>query len=446
MNRINKISNDLFNKIRGRFPNVTIGDKDGNITNNPHDARFFDFNYEHNGNELGAITIKLEDNKIIIIFSKDFVSDKDEISKSQWFDFLKGLRVFSRKRRLRFDVRDITKTNLNKRDYKFLAKHTGEDQMNESAMYGTSRVSYQNINNARLVIKHSQPINTEKTSNRSHSVNALFIESNEGERFKYPFNHLNGARAMARHVSEGGTPFDQFGQHIVDLSEELSKLRKFKSYMNRSGVMAESLSQYTDVIKERMNYVKKEIMMLQKESYYTEAKNNFKEEEYNDVPDEIRENWIDQLTIKQFNEELADIFPYIYRLISEKTSVKELGPDDFNLSEESTEDEKTTSKKVGNTTDDNEDDEKDLDESVKPHTPLSEFIMSFYDSTTGKFPKGETAVLTMVEKSYGDRFVTPAKTFIERVNTKFEEFHNQSSTMIADDTDLLRIKDLAGLQ
>ena len=28
-----------------------------------------------------------------------------------------------------------------------------------------------------------------------------------------------------------------------------------------------------------------------------------------DVPSDVAENWIDELTIKQFNEELQDIFP-----------------------------------------------------------------------------------------------------------------------------------------
>ena len=38
------------------------------------------------------------------------------------------------------------------------------------------------------------------------------------------YKHLTGARAMARHVAEGGKPFDDFGTHIIGLSEELSKL------------------------------------------------------------------------------------------------------------------------------------------------------------------------------------------------------------------------------
>jgi len=55
-------------------------------------------------------------------------------------------------------------------------------------------------------------------------------------------------------------------------------------------------------------------------------------------------------------------------------------------------------------------------------TKLSEFILSFYDRATGAFPKGETAVLTMVEKDYGEEFIEPAKAFIESVNQTFEQY------------------------
>ena len=43
MKNLDVISEELFNKIRGRFQNVTIGDAEGQITNEPSQARFFDF-------------------------------------------------------------------------------------------------------------------------------------------------------------------------------------------------------------------------------------------------------------------------------------------------------------------------------------------------------------------------------------------------------------------
>ncbi len=32
---------------------------------------------------------------------------------------------------------------------------------------------------------------------------------------------------------------------------------------------------------------------------------------------------------KHYNEELQDVFPYIYKLVSERTAIEELGPDSF---------------------------------------------------------------------------------------------------------------------
>ena len=47
------------------------------------------------------------------------------------------------------------------------------------------------------------------------------------------------------------------------------------------------------------------------------------------MPSDVAENWIDQLTVRQFNEELKDVFPYIYKLVREATKATELGPDDL---------------------------------------------------------------------------------------------------------------------
>jgi hypothetical protein len=55
-------------------------------------------------------------------------------------------------------------------------------------------------------------------------------------------------------------------------------------------------------------------------------------------------------------------------------------------------------------------------------TPLGEFILSYYDRATGQFPKGETAVLTSVEKDYGDQYVKPASQFIERLGQAYEKY------------------------
>jgi hypothetical protein len=487
MRNLNIIAEELFNKIRGRFPSVTIGNAEGKVTNIPKEARYYDFDFKEGDRNLGKVSVSIDEENIAVMYSNDFVTQEDTLTKNSWYDFLKEIRVFAKKRMLSFDTRDINKSNLDKRDYQFLAANRNDITM-ESMMYGTSKTSYQNIGGARLAIKHSSPVNPER---RTHHVSSIYIESAEGERFKYPYKHLNGARAMARHVAEGGTPYDEFGKHVTGLSEELAKLKKFKSYMGRSAVMAESLKDYVDVVKERANYIKKEITNLQKSNHYKQAFESFEAPILEDVPVDVAENWIDQLTIKQFNEELKDVFPYIYKLVSEATKAKELGVDDL-ISEEQPADSYMV--KPGDTiygiakrfAESNYDGDieagvkdimelnnitdpeglqpgqkldigyfmggmksgatrglpsggfKSYDEEIdaafeqsmgqfkdmevapeKPQLPVTEFIMSMYDRETGNFPKGETAVLTAVEKDYGDEFIEPSKNFIERMTTLF---------------------------
>lgn len=531
MIKLDNIAEQLFNKIRGRFPKVTIGDSEGNITNEPPLARYFDFDYTiGEDTSLGNVSISLDEEEgLVIMFSKDFVEGSYGSTKDDWYNFLKEMRQFAKKRLMKFEVRDINRSNLTRRDYQYLATNRpGDKPMSESKMYGTNKTSFQKIGKAKLSIKHTQPINTENTNSRTGKIGSIFIESPDGEKFKYPFKHLSGARALARHVAEGGHAYDDFGKYISSLSEEMSKLRKFGTYMNRSAVMAETLDEYTGIVKERVNTIKKEIQNLQKESYYKTAVENFSPRVVEDVPTDIQAAWVDQLTIKQFNEELKDVFPYIYNLVGENT-VKEINledlikesaneaytirkgdtvysiskqfnvpvediievnglddratiypgqrlilpgvnnPDSFNIGAGGTSEIAPNGQATGSTrgvnparavetaieslmgqfaeakecddcgcspcecdqTDEgnafskalakaraNNDDEMEVD---GKKIPVTEFILSYFDRHTGQFPKGETAVLTMVEKEYGEQYIRPAQAFIEQVNNKVAE-------------------------
>ena len=324
------IAKDLFNKIRGQFPSVQLGDSQGTITKKPEEARFFDFDFNHGGNTLGKVSISIsEEDGLVVLHNKDFTEGTEEAVKNAWYSFLKEMGQFAKARVLGFDTRDITKSNLEKRDYEFLGKEKEVEQVSESNLYGTTKTSFQSVGEARLVIKHSAPVDQTVAGGRSHKIESIFIESSAGERFKYPIKHLNGARAMARHVSEGGNPFDSFGKHIIGLSEELSKLRSFKTYINRSNVMAEGLKEYQSIVDERIETIKTECQKLQRATAYKETFENFQESTLEEVPEDIKKNWIDELTIKTFKEELQDVFPYIYKLVTEKTAVQSLDPESF---------------------------------------------------------------------------------------------------------------------
>lgn len=318
MKNLDKISEALFNKVRSRFSDVKLGDESGAVTAEPTQARFFDVNFKSGVLELGRVNIKVDENSLTVIFNNNIVEGHGEDVKEEWFNFLKDMRQFARTNLLNFDTRDITKSNLEKRDYQNLAKETGEPQMSESKLYGTSKTSYQNMGEAQIIVKHSQPVNYNVPAGRTQHIEAIYIESANGERFRYPHRHLNGARAMARHIANGGTAYDTVGSYISGLSEELGKLRQFKNYTQRSGVMAEALGDITERVLSRIDSVKEEIQNLQKQAYYEQFVGEFQPSESQEVPEDLMNTWVDALTIKTFNEELKSVFPYIYKLVSEK--------------------------------------------------------------------------------------------------------------------------------
>ena len=326
---LNDTSKELFAKIRGRFPSVSIGNQAAEVTNDPNAARFFDFDFKAGDKVLGKVSISIsEQDGLVVIHSADLSQTEDLVARENWFSFLKELRQFAKSRMMTFDTRDITKSNLEKRDYNFLSAMTKSKEVTEAALTGTNKTSFQNIGDSKLIIKHSAAVDADMAAGRTHRIHSIYIESSEGERFKYPFKHINGARAMARHVSESGKPYDDFGKHIVGLSEELYKLKKFKNYVNRSSVMAETLKEYSSVINDRIEEIKETIQGLQKESFYRLTKENFKTNETLTVPEDVKENWIDELTIKTFNDELQEVFPYIYKLVTQKP-IKEITAEDF---------------------------------------------------------------------------------------------------------------------
>ena len=179
---LNIIAKDLFNKIRGRFSQVTLGDSAGKSTTKSEDARFFDFDFKDGENTLGKVSISIsEEDGLVILHSKDFVEQSEEPQKRSWFNFLKELRDFAKARVLGFDTRDITKSNLEKRDYDFLGQGKEVETVSESNLYGTTKTSFQTVGEARLVIKHTAPVNPTVAGGRTHRIESLFIENKAGE-------------------------------------------------------------------------------------------------------------------------------------------------------------------------------------------------------------------------------------------------------------------------
>jgi len=334
---LDKIALDLYGKIQTRFPNIQMGDENATVLSRRADipkARFFEFEYEEGGEPLGTIAITLDaDDGIVLQVSGDLVNDNDNTTHHGAYKFIRSFRQFAKDRLLNFDVQNIGKSNMQKRDYEFQAKPKEQpmEPMMENKMYGNNKMSYQDLGeNARLVVKHNAPVNLDLAAGRTMHIESIYIENAHGERFKYPFKHLNGARALAEHIKAGGTPYDGIGKHICSLSEELASLRKFKGYVGRQEQLSEAMDDITSVVLERIDSIKKEIHSLQRPAYYQSFAESFEEREQKAIPEAIMNDWIDRLTIRTFNEELTAVFPYIYNLVDESmVPVKEVSADDI---------------------------------------------------------------------------------------------------------------------
>ena len=333
---LDKIAQELYGKIQTRFNNVEIGDENAAVLSKKEDipnARFFEFEYEENGESLGTIAITLdEDDGIVVQVSGDLVNDDSNVSGHGAFKFIRSFRQFAKDRLLNFDIQNIGKSNLDKRDYQFQAKRKEipMEPMMESKMYGTARMSYQDLGEARLVVKHTQPINTELAAGRTMHIEGIYIENAVGERFRYPFKHLNGARALAEHIKAGGNPYDAIGKHICSLSEELASLRKFKGYVSRQEQLSEAMANVTGRVIERIEEIKKTVQHLQRPAFYETFAESFEAQEEQMIPEEVQNDLIDRLTIRTFNEELKSVFPYIARFVKEsELPVLELGADEL---------------------------------------------------------------------------------------------------------------------
>jgi len=318
MKDLTTISTDIFNKVRSRFSKIKLGNQNGEVIadGNPAAARFFELNYTVEGNDLGPVTIKVDNKKLTIIYNESMTDGDNSKYKQEWYSFLKEMRMFAMSNMLEFDTRDITKSNLDQRDFKYLANENGDTNMSESKLFGTSKTSYQDMGEARIIVKHSQPVNYNIPGGRTMHIDSIYIESSSGERFRYPHKHLNGARAMAMHIAHGGNSYDQIGTHISSLSEELSKLRQFKNYTQRNG-LSEALNDVAEKVLTRIDTIKEQISKLQRSSYYETFKEQFQPAQDMPIPEETINNWVDALTIRTFNEELKNVFPFIYRLVDQ---------------------------------------------------------------------------------------------------------------------------------
>ena len=330
-----KTSSDLFNKIRSKFGNITIGDSEGNATADPSRAVFFDFEFTEDQDKFGRISVSLADGESMKVFyNRDLVEKIDEDDKNDWYGFIKELKDFAVEHQLKFDVRDITKSSLTKQDYQNLAdtnKTVNTDEMSEElnritklagvevkeGLTGTRKSSYENLDKTRLIVRHTGPVDETVPGARSRHINSLYIENDDGERFKYPVIHLAGARAMTRHVANGGRPHDDFGQHIIQTSEDIAKLASFSRYASNKDQLNDNAGDIIEQTKLSLENLRMYVKNISKQGHYETAIKDYKKSEAVEMDDETANSYREKFTMKNFDDRVEQALPIIHKVMTE---------------------------------------------------------------------------------------------------------------------------------
>ena len=332
MQAIQIISQDLFDKVRSRFENLEMGDSTGAVTIDPKEARFFEFDFVLEGADLGRVSVRLgELGSLKVFYSQGITENKDDFAKKIWYSFLKEMRLFAMRRLLRFDTRDIAKTNLEQKDFQYLASKSPKEEpmstMNESRwnQKSTKKTSRAVKGKTEVIVRHKNPVAEEYPGSRSFhkNIKAIFVQNADGERFKYPFIHPAGAFAMAQHVDHGGVPHDPAGKAIIEMSEQIAQLQEFSRHIRRATLHDDAMS-ISEKAMGKLNELKAQVAALSKRHHYESWMAEFNEGS-DDLMTELdavtMEDYKSKFTQTNFQEELSKFFPLLHRIMGEANAV-----------------------------------------------------------------------------------------------------------------------------
>ncbi len=220
-----EVSEKLFNILKTKFNNTdikTLTDV-GKETMDMEEVKMFSFQFIVESRDYGPVVVLLSvDDNLEVYYGDNTSRSLESTAKRKWENLIEHLSVFARRNRYGFSLKHTTDLRY---DLSNITDITESYKTIFEGYYGTKKTSYNPQGNARIIIKHSK--NLGEDDKRFRYISTLFVENCEGERFKLPFTKLTGARAMARHVTEGGNPYDLFGIHICEMVKDINTLGGF---------------------------------------------------------------------------------------------------------------------------------------------------------------------------------------------------------------------------
>jgi len=358
-NSVENIADNLFKVVKGFGHAIVLFTDEGKKTVSPTDARRF----------------YIKDLKIMINFVADETTNEVVVNLSQGTDIkaikpmLNAIRTLANRHIIEYTVKTFGKS-ITPRDFSYMAKNTVQEsswgsmqpegavkqlknktwwaknlegnmtvksdeqqartfaktgnpdnapKVVDEAVFegfsgwtGSSRKSVNELGDARIIVRHKRTVDEEKRGARTRQIESIFIENAEGERFKFPSTNITAAKAMARHVKEGGAPHDEFGQHIYGIMEELTQLKKFQRTNKRNDFFEDAA--IGQEIGSHIGNLRHNLKTMASPNGYKNQMESFSKEQ-SDVPQERIDELKDVATISYFDEGITDSLPYVARII-----------------------------------------------------------------------------------------------------------------------------------
>lgn len=255
---MNDIANEIFNILKGANYKLRLFTKDGTSTLDDANAtRFYAYDQDL------MVSLRQKDDNIEIVVQAG--TDYDIPGNSE---LLKSIKTVAHNNLGEFTVRKFNKS-ITPKDFAHQSVTEGKAF---GKAYGSIKTSYIPApNGTKVIVKHSNKVNEEKRGSRSRNIHNIFIENSQGERFNFQYQNVSGAKAMAKHVSEGGTPYDSKGQAIMAMCEDLSNITQFMKHVKGNNLVNENNEDVVLTVREAATTIKNMIKSLSTQKGY----NNF---------------------------------------------------------------------------------------------------------------------------------------------------------------------------
>jgi len=307
------VAEKIFNHLRGKGFTVKSFNKTGDLVTNPQEATRFAV-AEPN------ILVRLDLNKesVSLSVSKDYDDDNlrsqlKELAQDNLLSF--DFRVFNKKIEPKGEKIDIAKK----------AERNMADVMKEASlgrMTGSSKTSYQPLESVKVVVRHKKAVNEEIRGARSRNIHSIFVQRGD-ERFKMAENNLQMARAMARHLYNGGEVHDSIGEAITTMAVDYRQLREFVSYVQRNKVINEDNQSIFELAVDRVKEIRETFKRLTGAKSYVIAVESLNEDPVDKAADAVSDSIGDRFTESHLDDKVINVISTLEKLQSRRTTFEE---------------------------------------------------------------------------------------------------------------------------